>query len=200
MFLESSGVAERLTNNLATSVLEIGFGLGLNCLLSADLAEQHRTMLQYTSVEHDLIHPENFTKLHYENVLAHPSLSSELAALLPGNSQPVLSASLGSFTSLELHLCDATTLKPSESPQFHAIYLDAFSPDQNPECWEIGFLARLRDQLLPGGRIATYCAKGQFRRDLDQLGLRVTRLPGPPGKREILVAEKGGTALKRHTD
>ena len=72
-----------------------------------------------------------------------------------------------------------------------AVYLDAFSPDVNPELWTSAFLARLYTVTKPGGRLATYSAKGQVRRDLEAVGFAVEKRPGPPGKREMLVAVKG---------
>ena len=78
--------------------------------------------------------------------------------------------------------------RQSNTVEFDAIYLDAFSPDTNPECWTPEILLKLSLTLSPGGKLATYCAKGSVRRALQNAGLTVTRLPGPPGKRECLSA------------
>ncbi len=74
--------------------------------------------------------------------------------------------------------------------QFDAIYLDAFSPDNNPECWTTEFFLTLFQSLKPFGKLSTYCAKGVVRRSLEAAGFEVTKLPGPPGKREIVVATR----------
>lgn len=77
-----------------------------------------------------------------------------------------------------------------ELPQlnFHAIYHNAFSPNANPELWTQDFFAQLFPLLEPGGKLATYSVKGTVRRNLQAVGFKVQKLPGPPGKREMLVA------------
>ena len=73
---------------------------------------------------------------------------------------------------------------------YHAIYHDAFSPAANPELWTPHFFVRLYAALKPGGKLATYSAKGAVRRALQTVGFRVQKLPGPPGKREMIVATR----------
>ncbi|MCB1757929.1 MAG: hypothetical protein KDJ38_20590, partial [Gammaproteobacteria bacterium] len=75
---------------------------------------------------------------------------------------------------------------------FHAVYLDAFSPESNPELWRPAFLQTLFRSLLPGGRLVSYCVKGRVRRDLQMTGFDVFKTPGPPGKREVLIAQRPG--------
>ena len=92
---------------------------------------------------------------------------------------------------LSLQLRDATGA-PLEAEGFDAIYLDAFSPDVNPELWSETFLAGLATALSAGGVLVSYSVKGEVRRRLARLGLEVARHPGPPaGKREMLWARKG---------
>lgn len=189
VYLESSGVQARLDAGLPTHVIEIGFGLGLNFLLTADAAESTKTKLEFTSFEHDLVSPNSIADMNYHSVLKHPQLANQLVGLIPSNKVENIQTPIGRTTDLHLITIDATTWNLQNLPPAHAIYLDAFSPEHNPECWEIGFLARLVSCLAPKGKLATYCVKGQFRRDLTSLGMDVKRLPGPPGKREILVAE-----------
>ena len=78
MFLELSGVLERLQNGLSTQVLEIGFGLGLNCLLTADAALNHRANLEYHAFEHDLVTRKALESLGYRNHLSCPELVDRL--------------------------------------------------------------------------------------------------------------------------
>ena len=73
---------------------------------------------------------------------------------------------------------------------YHAIYLDAFSPATNPECWRADVLARLHDVLIPGGVLVSYCVQGAVRRRLACVGFTVEKRPGPLGKREVLRARK----------
>jgi len=151
VFLHGAGVHDRLCAKHPTRILEIGFGLGLNCLLCADCA-----------------------------------------TTLPPDSPTAAQGLLGKYCELTLYSDDATSptlLKQLESsPGFNAIFLDAFSPDVNPECWTQPFLSQLRLLLAPGGRLATYCVKGSVRRNLISAGFSVNKYPGPTGKREVLWA------------
>ena len=74
--------------------------------------------------------------------------------------------------------------------KFDIIYYDAFAPNKQPEMWTLAILEKTIQCLQPGGVFVTYCAKGQLKRDLKALGLEVSGLPGPPGKREMVRAIK----------
>ena len=195
VFMDASGVAKRLEAGMPTHVLEIGFGLGLNTLLCADLADQHGTSLEYHSFEHDLVSAETLSELKYGQLLFDPSLADALGGFvagLPGNnSNDPHATRLTPKTTLTLHLQDASTFdfKARFRHRFHAIFLDAFSPDTNAECWSPPFIAQLAQALAHDGKLSTYSAKGTVRRSMLAAGLKVTKWPGPPGKREILVAQ-----------
>ena len=74
--------------------------------------------------------------------------------------------------------------------QYDVVFYDAFGPPTQPEMWTPDIFQRMFDALTPGGILVTYCAKGQVRRDMQSAGFNVERLPGPPGKREMLRATK----------
>jgi tRNA U34 5-methylaminomethyl-2-thiouridine-forming methyltransferase MnmC len=71
---------------------------------------------------------------------------------------------------------------------FDAVYLDAFSPNQNPELWTSIFFKHLKPSMKEGAKLSTYSAKGDVRRSLIEVGFEVFKSPGPKGKREMLVA------------
>ena len=73
---------------------------------------------------------------------------------------------------------------------YDVIYFDAFGPRAQSEMWNKVILQKMQDALVSGGELITYCAQGQFKRDLKSLGFEVIALPGPPGKREMTVAIK----------
>ena len=194
-------------------MLEIGFGLGLNALLTADLAldlatdvpPEHRPVISYHAFEHDLIGAQYFKSLGYEAVLNHPELAASMADMLggsdAGNSAPIScdrNLTCGFHQTcgfhVTLHLEDATAANcgffTGSKNTFHAIYLDAFCPEANPECWTTEFIARLAEMLSDDGFLSTYSAKGSVRRAMLQAGLQVKKLPGPPGKREMLLAHR----------
>ena len=188
VFLDASGVTQRLETQQATRVLEIGFGLGLNFLLTADLALQHGTPLDYHALENDSAILLAIPSLHYEQHLQNPQLLDCLVAgLHDAHHQPITRICVGPGVSLTLHRADAVsdTLPPG---YFNALYLDAFSPDTNPECWTQAFFIKLRSHIQPGGVLTTYSAKGSVRRALFAAGFAVKKISGPPGKREMLHA------------
>jgi len=207
VFLNAAGVSQRLKSGLPTRVLEIGFGLGLNTLLTADLASQYAAQLSYHAFENQLVAPEVIQQLNYASLLSTRSLQDTLVSAVARMHEHYVKSGtdrrhrhhcqLADTVQLTVHLEDASTadfqalfqaeFQTEEETDFHAIYLDAFSPDINAECWQPAFIASLAEVLASDGILSTYSAKGDVRRALLAAGLRVTRLPGPPGKREILI-------------
>jgi tRNA U34 5-methylaminomethyl-2-thiouridine-forming methyltransferase MnmC len=195
IFLEASGTADRLRSRQSTHVLEIGFGLGLNCLLTADLAAQYKTQLTFTSVENDLLSAEDLRELNYQHILKTPEVANQLVSALANYqllksgalSIPSLHIELSNDIALGLLLVDGSKMQ-FPIAQYDAIYLDAFSPDTNPECWSFAFFTALHASLRNTGILTTYSSKGVVRRRLQEVGFTVQKHPGPPGKREFLVA------------
>lgn len=192
VFLEGSGAIERLAAGLPTRVLEVGFGTGLNvaATVAATVAAAGTPPLEIVSLEHDLLPADAFAALAYGQRLGLGGYDDALVRWR--RSLPDVSTAPASFD-----FQNATvTVVPGDARAadfgtgFHAVYLDAFSPDANPELWTAAFLARLFDALVPGGRLATYCARGAVRRALSDVGFAVAKRPGPPGKREVLTAQR----------
>ncbi|MBM3171385.1 MAG: tRNA (5-methylaminomethyl-2-thiouridine)(34)-methyltransferase MnmD [Bacteroidetes bacterium] len=73
---------------------------------------------------------------------------------------------------------------------YNLVYFDAFAPSKQPELWTNSIFAKIADSMLPGGSLVTYCAQGQFKRNLKQVGFSIENLPGPLGKREMTRAIK----------
>jgi tRNA U34 5-methylaminomethyl-2-thiouridine-forming methyltransferase MnmC len=92
---------------------------------------------------------------------------------------------------LEKRLSDLTCLDGLRTDElFDLIYFDAFAPDKQPEMWTQAIFNYLYEHTTTDGILTTYCAKGGVRRMLQSAGYMVERLPGPPGKREMLRARK----------
>lgn len=199
VFLRGAGVYDRLLRRQPTNVLEIGFGLGLNFLLSADYAAAQGVDFRYTGIEHAPITEDLFRQLNYGQLLDNPELAERLASVFAQSrvrdkSHFTVEQHFPTATHLSLVLAEASKLSlPQLAParQYDAIYLDAFSPDCNPECWTLPFFEQLREVLSASGRLATYCVKGEVRRNLRSAGFCVHKYAGPPGKREVLWADKG---------
>lgn len=192
LYLEASGVGARLRAGAACRVLEVGFGTGLNFLVTATLAASTGTPLSYVGLELAPPPVEALESLGYRHLLAPSELPDVLLewrrALGPAPASGRHDLTHGN-TRLSLHVTDARAWQDEDL--FDAVYHDAFSPRTNPALWHAGFLARLAQRLRPDGRLVSFTVAGSVRRALADTGLKVTKAPGPPGgKREVLVAAK----------
>lgn len=195
VFLQATGMADRLAAGQATRILEVGFGTGLNFWATVRHARRGGATLHYVSLERDLLPAPLLAQLN------HPDLLAEVAdiqaafvawrASLPTVVDPTrLTWTFEAWLHLTLVIGDATVVSIPAAEPYHAVYHDAFSPDSNPELWTQTFFERLYPLLIDGGRVTTYSVKGTVRRNLQAVGFQVFKQPGPPGKREILVAQR----------
>jgi tRNA U34 5-methylaminomethyl-2-thiouridine-forming methyltransferase MnmC len=194
VYLEGSGVAERLRSGVATVVLEVGFGTGLNLLASAALARACGAELRFVSLEREVLSAGALAALGQGLRVGDVDLEDALLtwrAALPDAPPPgAYRLRLGTLA-FELLVGDALDARLPGAAD--AIYHDAFSPSRNPELWTPTFLGRLVASLAPGGTLTSYTVRGAVRRTLAGLGLQVLKRPGPPGgKREVLVARRPG--------
>ena len=90
----------------------------------------------------------------------------------------------------QLHKSNGLLLQMNAGKLFHLIYFDAFAPDAQPDLWTETVFKKMYNLLFTGGVLVTYCSKGAVRRALLAVGFVVEKLPGPPGKREMLRAVK----------
>ncbi len=199
-------------------ILEVGFGTGLNALLAMRWAEEHRVHVHFTTLETNVLPMEVAEQLNYcETDISEKPEFERSREQLSSQQSPVPERSSTALTNrrgqnmrerfLLMHSCpwnEDIAITPhftlhkalrevqaeaSES-QFDVIFFDAFGPPTQPEMWTPAIFQRMFNALKPGGILVTYCAKGQVRRDMQSVGFSVERLPGPPGKREMLRATK----------
>jgi tRNA U34 5-methylaminomethyl-2-thiouridine-forming methyltransferase MnmC len=163
------------------SIFEMGLGTGLNAFLTAIEAEEKRIRIQYTAVEKFPIHPAEVKLLNYPEVLGHADLFQKIHD--SNWNEPIRINEY--FTSEKL---ETDLLNFSSSQCFNLIYYDAFAPNAQPELWAKEVFEKVFSMLEPGGVLVTYCSKGDVRRAMTAAGFTVKKLPGPPGKREILRA------------
>lgn len=193
VYLRNSGVLARLKNQQATSILEIGFGTGFNFVHTAKHALQFNCPLRYTACE---LHP--LPKNSVLEVLTHNAPDAPMLCNFAADAIDQLSASatvastFNHQTSLHLLHTDATSHTWPRSA-YDAIYLDAFSIRNNPSLWRPDFLLQLRTAAKDNATLASYCVTGKFRAALEEAGFTWQKLPGPKGKREVLVATALGT-------
>lgn len=191
-------------------VLEMGFGTGLNALLTLEYAIQHQQPVHYCSFELYPLSAAEAAKLNYaQQLVAAPEaawspeeLFTEMHAAsweetvnihplfqLHKTNQSLLNLPTPEAFSGQQHTCTPEQLK-QWSNRFHVIFYDAFAPNAQPELWTAELFAKLLNTLLPGGILVTYCSKGDVRRAMQAAGFTVEKIPGPPGKREMLRATK----------
>jgi tRNA U34 5-methylaminomethyl-2-thiouridine-forming methyltransferase MnmC len=167
------------------AVFEVGLGTGLNALLTAIAATQKHKEVLYYSIDRYPLPAEIYTKLNYPDLLKAPVLYKaimqagweELLPVAPFFSLQKINGDLSNYTF---------------NRQFDIIYFDAFAPGDQEEMWTETIYGKMYDTLHPGGLLVTYCSKGNVRRALVQAGFTVEKLAGPPGKREIIRANKPG--------
>jgi tRNA U34 5-methylaminomethyl-2-thiouridine-forming methyltransferase MnmC len=166
------------------NVLEMGFGTGLNAYLTLCEAEKLNRPIRYTSLELYPLAAEEAMQLNYPEILhadrhwfekIHDSSWNAEEAITPCFTLCRVKAD---FTQYELQ------------GLYDVIYFDAFSPEKQPELWSEDGFREIYAHSAHGAVLTTYCAKGSVRRALQSAGFVVERLPGPPGKREILRGRK----------
>lgn len=162
------------------TVFEMGFGTGLNALLTWREAEKMQVPIYYVAVEAYPITEEEGLQLNYDTLFQTDQLST-LHHVSWG--EP---SRLSPYFTIEKQL---STLQDFATPtRFDAIYYDAFAPSAQPELWTQEIFEKLATWLKTGGNLTTYCSKGYVKRNLKAAGFTVQKHPGPGYKREVLRA------------
>ena len=166
------------------SILEIGFGTGLNALLTLLESEKSNTIVDYTGIEAYPVKKEELQILDYSKLLNETKRESWFDSLhdCEWERRHQLTNNF-SFTKRQQLIQDL-----DDEEAFDLIYFDAFGPRVQPELWTDDIFRKMYKALKHKGVLVTYSAKGSVRRDLLSAGFAVERLPGPPGKREMLRA------------
>jgi tRNA U34 5-methylaminomethyl-2-thiouridine-forming methyltransferase MnmC len=166
-------------------ILEIGFGTGLNAWLTL-LASAGREVV-YTSLEAYPVEMQQAMALNYPQVKGAEGDAALFAAMHQSAWNEAVQIT-PEFTLIKQH----TTLEAFEagSGVYDLIYFDAFAPRVQPELWTAEVFIKLFSASAAGAVLTTYCAKGEVRRNMQAAGFIVERLPGPPGKREMLRGKK----------
>lgn len=169
-------------------VLEIGFGTGLNAFLTMLEAEKTSKKIDYTSLELYLVTSPVTDKLNYAELIA-PHKKEVFHSLHTCAWEQWEQITLY-FSLLKLHLDFSKPSGFHPERKFDVIFFDAFAPEKQPEMWSQEIFDTLYSLCEEEAIITTYCAKGNVRRMMQSAGFSVERLPGPPGKREMLRGRK----------
>ena len=166
------------------SILEMGFGTGLNAYLTLLQSKEKNIKIHYTGVEAYPVAPTEISELNYAELM---NKSGELFLRLHEAPWDETSTITDHF---ELNKQKKQFSEVKDEGRYDLIYFDAFGPRVQPELWTREIFEPMFNACRPGGVLVTYSAKGSVRRTLESVGFQVERLPGPPGKREMLRATK----------
>ncbi len=177
---------EPMSNGLL-NVFEVGFGTGLNALLALKFAVETGKEIHYQGIELYPVEQETALQLNYAEQIGDEHLKTffEQMHTCKWNEQHLLTENF-SFKKIHGSLLEANL----EEEHFEVIFFDAFAPTKQSELWSSEIFEKLFLATKRGGVLTTYCAKGDVRRVMQQAGFSVSKVPGPPGKREMLVAIK----------
>ena len=168
------------------SIFEMGFGTGLNTFLSAIKSSELKLKIEYSGVEAFPISEDEIIDLEYAQLVGDENV--ELYKKIHSSSWEEMNE-ISAFFTLKKIKNQLQNLE-LEKESFDINYYDAFGPRAQDEMWSVELFKKMYDSLKVGGFLVTYCAKGQVKRNMKEVGFTVEPLPGPPGKREMTRAWK----------
>jgi tRNA U34 5-methylaminomethyl-2-thiouridine-forming methyltransferase MnmC len=173
-FLEQSGLQ-------SASVLEVGFGTGLNFLLTVDYCTEQQIKLDYVGIEAYPLTNELISNTGYDQYMSAASWQQML-----NNYQTALTHPVDLNDYCRLHIAHTPLLNFESAQKFDVVYFDAFAAIHQPEMWGEEAISHTVKFMKPGGVFVTYAITGNLKRMLKGLGLSIQKIPGAPGKREML--------------
>ena len=169
-------------------ILEMGFGTGLNCLITWMESKRRNLKISYLGLEAYPVAFDVARELNYPATLGNKEFEPLFEKLHKSSWNEPVKIDHG----FELIKTEGKFQDFQEKDSFDLIYFDAFGPRVQPELWTETVFRNMYVALDKDGVLVTYSAKGSVRRAMQEVGFEVERLPGPPGKREMLRASKGG--------
>lgn len=177
-FLEKSGIKR-------VKILEVGFGTGLNFLITADFCSENNIQLDYTGIEAYPLKPEMIENTGYEEYISHKLWDSFTAKYEEAQKSVV---QIGKSCTLKIE--PEKMLDFNSIELFDLVYFDAFAAVHQPGMWNHESLRHISKFLKPGGIFVTYAITGDLKRAMKSLGFTIEKAPGAAGKREMLRAVK----------
>jgi tRNA U34 5-methylaminomethyl-2-thiouridine-forming methyltransferase MnmC len=181
----------------SVNLLEVGFGTGLNALLTCLEAESLGIIVRYQSLEMYPLSVEMTSQLNFpEQMTSQIKSGIEMTSqTIPALFRKIHAAPWNEWAEItEWFIVNKThaDLKTfvADPELFDLVYFDAFGPDVQPQMWTADIFRMLFRAMKPGAVLVTYSTKGVVKRNLKSAGFEIEKLPGPPGKREILRAAR----------
>lgn len=169
----------------AASILEVGFGTGLNFLLTADYCDSNDIQLDFCGIEAFPLPLATIEQTGYGDFVSESLWSDYFAKY-----EAALTESIQFRPSIGFQIAHTKVLDFQTDKQFDVIYFDAFAAIHQPEMWNEQTLAHVSSFLRPGGVFVTYAITGHLKRTMKTLGFTIEKALGAPGKREMLRAVK----------
>jgi tRNA U34 5-methylaminomethyl-2-thiouridine-forming methyltransferase MnmC len=167
-------------------VLEIGLGTGLNALLTMREAIDKQINVDYSAIELYPIPDSIVEQLDYAERLERPELSESFHRIHKSSwGDPELIHERFVLTKFKADIGNCEF-----GDHIDLVYFDAFGPGTQEDLWTAKIFSKIYASMKIGGVLSTYCSKGDVRRAMISVGFKVKKVPGPPGKREMLVATK----------
>ncbi len=168
-------------------IFEVGFGTGLNALVTYYYRNEIGNKTIFHSVEKYPLTKKEYSTLNYPSIITS---NNELVGVF----DKMHSCSWDEITKIDsdflLKKISGALSDNILENNYHIVYFDAFAPEIQPNLWTVEVFRKMYNALTKNGVLVTYSAKGQVRRNLQSVGFNVERLPGPLGKREMIRATK----------
>lgn len=175
-----------LFKNKTISILEIGFGTGLNAFISFLESQTFEQNIDYVGVEAYPVVAEEILSMNYVDELNAQSQLEVFEKMHKSNwNEKVVLSDFFSLTKRQQFFQNI-----EDVAQFDLIYFDAFGYRVQPELWSTEIFRKMYNALKDNGVLVTYAARGVVKRSMIEVGFRVEKLEGPPGKREMFRAFK----------
>jgi len=168
------------------NILEIGFGTGLNALLTFIEAEKTKQIIHYTTIDLYPLEEDEITTLNYCKQLDRQDLFPIFVQMHSCEWEKDKRLS----ETFHLHKTKQDLQDYKNSEFYDLIYFDAFAPRIQPELWTKNIFDKMYSILNTNGILVTYCSKGDVRRNMMAAGFIVEKMKGPPGKREMIRGKK----------
>ena len=179
-----------LINDCEINILELGFGTGLNVLVTINeyLKTDKNHVINYFSLEKYPINESEVKDLAYFEHFDNPEFKNIYQKIHLADWEK--SVEIISGFNLKKIECDFFDLKDIDLPKINLVYFDCFGARVQPDLWEKPLFELVSDKMAINGLLTTYSSKGSVRRILQELNFQVEKKQGPPGKREMINAIK----------
>lgn len=175
-------------SNKNIQVFEMGFGSGLNAILSYYYAKKHAIKIDYTTIEAYPIETQTAKQLNYNSFINETDFEENFEKLHTAKwNENIKFSENFTFKKIQNKI---EFLVIDEIAKVDIVFYDAFAPTAQANLWKKEVLTKMYNLLKEDGFLITYCAKGVFKRTLKEIGFKIEALPGPIGKREITRAWK----------